>query len=145
MNAKAIHTFFTNGGKVLRNLAIDIYGRALDEAGETAFTDAIEVGITNTITALYNAEVKDEVILREMNAVWGISKDEATKRLLFVKGSCAIEALKQHFRLQGWSESEIQHYMISSNASSIIRHDHELWKLASQPEKLYKAITKAKK
>lgn len=145
MKAEAVRDFFINGGKIIGNLAISLYGKTLDVAGENAFADAIEIGITNSITALYNADVKDEVILREMAAVWGISKDEAIDRLLIVKGNCAIEALKQHLRLQGWDDAEIRHFMISTHAAHTIRNNHDLWKLKNSPDKLYKAITDKKK
>ena len=145
MNAEAVRDFFISGGKIIGNLAISLYGKSLDVAGKNAFSDAIEIGITNSITALYNADVKDEVILREMTAVWGISKDEAIDRLLIIKGNCAIEALKQHLRLQGWDDAEIRHFMITTHAAHTIRNNHDLWKLKNTPDKLYKAVCDKKK
>lgn len=145
MQAKDVRDFFVNGGKVIGKLAIDFYGRTLDVAGEHAFADAIEIGIQNTITALYNADAKDEVILREMNAVWGIGKEEAIERLVWIKGNCAIEALKQHLRLQGMDDSEIRQFMLTTHAAYTIRNNHDLWKLKNSPDKLYKAISDKKK
>ena len=145
MKAEAVRDFFINGGKMIGNLAISLYGKTLDVAGENAFADAIEIGITNTITALYNADVKDEVILREMNAVWGIGKEEAIERLVWIKGNCAIEALKQHLRLQGMDDSEIRQFMLTTHAAHTIRNNHDLWKLKNSPDRLYKAINDKKK
>ena len=140
MNAEDVRNFFVNGGKLAGNLFINLYEITLEDSMEEAFGDAIKIGIINTITALYNADVKDEVILRETNAVWGIGKDEVISKLVRIKRKCAVEALKQHLRLQGWNDSEIVQYMISTNAARIISDNHDLLELKNSPDKLYKAI-----
>lgn len=62
--------FFKSGGRVLGELAIEIYGRTIDQKGEQAFSEAIEIGIKNTVTALYSAKVEDKEILRVLSETW---------------------------------------------------------------------------
>lgn len=45
-------------------------------------------------------------------------------------------------KMQGYSQSDIQHFMNTSRANIKIRHDRELWKMKDNPEKLFKVIQK---
>ena len=54
--------FLKDGGKLLGNLALSFYGDTLNQTGEKAFSKAIEIGIENTVAALYEAKVDDKEI-----------------------------------------------------------------------------------
>lgn len=132
--------FFKSGGRVLGELAIEIYGRTIDQKGEQAFSEAIEIGIKNTVTALYSAKVEDKEILRVLSETWGISLAEAEERLLLEKPQAAIRSLKHFLRLQGNTSPEIEKYMRESRASMHIRCNKDLWKLRENPEKLLREL-----
>lgn len=135
-----IREYLETGGKIITDFAIKIYGDSIDKVGQAAFSDAIEIGITNTIAALYDADVKDDEIIRVLNKYWGINRDEAEDRLVHEKSQAAIRELEGFLRMQGFSVVEIKQFMKSNNAPIKIRHSNELWKLRRKPEKLMNAV-----
>lgn len=52
--------FLKQGNGFLGDLAFEIYSDSLNQVGKIAFSDAIEIGIENTITSLYEANVDDK-------------------------------------------------------------------------------------
>lgn len=139
-----VKDYLATGGKIVTSLALKLYGDSINQAGEAAFSDAIEIGITNTMAALYDADVDDSEIIRVLNKYWGIDRDEAEERLVFEKSQAAIRELKWFLKVQGFSVIEIDQFMRSNNASIKIRHNNELWKLRRKPEKLMKAVQDSK-
>lgn len=139
-----IKEYFIEGGKLVTDFALKFYGESLNQAGDVAFSDAIEIGIENTVAALYDADVEDDVIIRMLNKHWGISNDEAEKRLIFEKSQAAIRELRRYLKLQGYSISEIDQFMLLNKASIKIRHNAELRTLKRNPEKLMKVVQKLK-
>lgn len=132
--------FFKGGGKVLYNLAIKIYGESLDQAVENAFSEAMEIGIGNTFAALYDANVRDEEILRVVYEHWGMPKQEAEDRLIFEKQQALIRKLKLYLKLQGYTEKEIKTFLVEHKVSIKIRNNKELLKFKHCPDKLFKAV-----
>lgn len=130
------------GGKALANLALEVYGESINQAGESAYLDAIEIGITNTISALYDTDTSDDEIIRVLNKFWGINKNEAEERLLYEKHNAVSRELKHYLKMQGFSSEDITRFMLSNKASAKIRHNHELLKLRRTPEKLMKEVQK---
>lgn len=130
--------YLKKGIKSVGAWALNIYGESLNQAGEQAFSEAIEFGIENTISALYDAKVNDKEICRVVSEHWGISYQEAEDRLVWEKQQATIHALKQYLRLQGYSGIDIDSFMRKSNVR--IRHEKELWKLKDAPERLFKAL-----
>jgi len=126
----------------VKKYATEVYDRRLDEVGQEAFSEAIEMGITNTVAALYDAKVKDEEILRVVSIHWGVNMQEAEERLIYEKSEAVIRALKQYLRLQGNTEEDIDTY-IKANAVSIrVRYEKELWKYKDAPQKLMDELQK---
>lgn len=130
--------YLKKGIKSVGALALNIYGESLNQAGEQAFSEAIELGIENTISALYDAKVNDKEICRVVSEHWGISYKEAEERLVWEKQQATIRSLKQYLKLQGYSGIDIDSFMCKSKVR--IRHEKELWKLKDAPEKLFKAL-----
>ncbi|MEH7249770.1 hypothetical protein V7114_23670 [Neobacillus niacini] len=139
-----VKEYLAAGGKFVADLALEIYGDSINQAGEAAFSNAIEIGITNTIAALYDTDVDDEEIIRVLNKYWGINQDEAEKRLVYEKRLAAIRELERYLMMQGFSAREIEQFMKSNDASIKIRHSNELWKLRRKPEKLMKEVQDSK-
>ena len=136
--------FLKDGGKLLGNLALSFYGETLNQVGEKAFSEAIEIGIENTVAALYEAKVGDKEILRIVSEHWGLTFEEAEGRLIWEKQQATIQSLQQYLRLQGYSAREINTFMRDNTATTKIRHNKDLWKLKNTPEKLIKALQSKK-
>lgn len=132
--------YLKKGIKSVGALALNIYGESLNQAGEQAFSEAIELGIENTISALYDAKVNDKEICRVVSEHWGISYQQAEDRLVWEKQQATIRSLKQYLKLQGYSTTDINYYIRDNNISIKVRHDKDLWKLKDNPEKLLKMI-----
>lgn len=139
-----VKEYLATGGKIVASLALKLYGDSINQAGETAFSDAIEIGIKNTMAALYDADVNDDEIIRVLNKYWGINRDEAENRLVYEKCQAAIRELERYLKMQGFSSIEINQFMKSNNASIKIRHNNELWRLRRKPEKLMKEVQASK-
>jgi hypothetical protein len=129
-----------DSGKLLGALALRIYGDSLDQAGEQAFSEAIELGIENTVASLYDAKVSDKEIIRVVCEHWGISHQDAEDRLVWEKKQAAIRSLKQYLKLQGYSSLDIKEFMSETKVLVRIRHEKDLWKLKDAPEKLFKTL-----
>lgn len=140
INSEAVKDFFVNGGKTVLNLAEELYGRHIDETSGQAFTEAIEIGIENTIATLYESNVSDEDIISLLNKHWGIGRDEAVSRLLFEKNTAPVRELRIYLKLQGLSAEDIRRFMMSHKVSRKIKESIELRELRNNPAKLYKAV-----
>ena len=126
--------------KYIGALALKVYGESLNQVGERAFSEAIEIGIENTIASLYDANVPDKEIVRVVCEYWGITNSETEERLIYEKQQAAIRSLGQYMELQGYSIIDINSFM--SKYKVRIRHEKELWKLKDAPEKLFKVLQK---
>lgn len=136
--------FLKEGGKLLGNLALNFYGETLNQAGEKAFSEALEIGIENTIAALYDAKVDDKEILRVVSEHWGLTVKDVEERLVWEKQQATIRSLQQYLRLQGYSSTDIKNFMQETKAAIYIKRDKDLWKLKNSPDKLIKAIQSKK-
>lgn len=137
-----IKEYLKQGNEILGNLFINIYGESLNKVGEEAFSEAIEKGIENTIASLYDADVRDDEIIRVLNKFWGINKNEAESRIIYEKSQATIREVKHYLKMQGWSDIRIKEFMKLNKVSIKIRNNNELWKLRRRPEKLIQEVQK---
>ena len=144
LKSEDIKEYLKNGKNTIENLAIKIFGESLNKVGEEAFSEAIEIGIENTISSLYDANVSDDEIIRVLNKFWGINKNEAKNRIIYEKSQTAIRELEHYLRMQGWCVMKIKEFMKSNMVGIKIRHNNELWKLRYEPEKLMQEVQKEK-
>lgn len=136
LTGEVVAYYIKQGGTALLDVTKDVYA----EWGNLAFEDAIDIGIRNTVSVLYEANVSDDKITHLLNKYWGIPVNEAEDRLLVEKYESVIRALRHYLKMQGYSQSDIQHFMIANRAIIKIKHDRELWKMKDNPEKLFKAV-----
>lgn len=139
-----IKEYLAESGRIVKGLALKLYGDSINQAGEAAFSDAIEIGISKTMAALYDADVDSEEIIRVLNKYWGINRDEAEKRLVHEKSEAAIRELEHFLKMKGFSDIAIKQFMKSTRASIKIRYNNELWELRRKPEKLMEAVQDSK-
>lgn len=140
IDSEVLKEYISKGGKAILNIARDIYGVSINEEGNRAFAEAIEIGIENTVAALYESKVEDEEIYNRLNQYWGICRDEAIDRLIFEKIQAPIRELKSFLKVQGLSSKEIQHFMIVNEVSKKLKKNPELRELRHKPDKLMKAV-----
>lgn len=133
-----IQELVIKGGKAIGDFAIDFYGEELNRAGDEAFNQAIEIGIENTISALYDAKVGDREIIRVVKEYWGIDTVEAENRLVWEKQQATIRSLLQYLKLEGYSKKYIETF--THSVKIYIHHEKDLWKLKDNPEKLYNIL-----
>ena len=79
LTGEVVADYIKQGGTALLDVARDVYA----DGTNRAFEDAIEIGIGNTVSALYEANVSDDKIAHLLNKYWGIPMNEAEERLLF--------------------------------------------------------------
>lgn len=112
----------------------------MSEKESIAYSEGINIGIDMTISTLYEAGVKDKVIIDLLNKYWGIPRGEADSRLLFEKSQAPCREVKHFLELQGYSVDEISAF--ARKNFPIIRHECRLWDLRNDPEKLLKELEK---
>lgn len=71
--------------ELLDDLDFEVYIVSLNQVGVITFSDAIEIGIKNTITSLYEANVDDMEILRIVSEQWEIRMEDVEDRLVWEK------------------------------------------------------------
>lgn len=144
MNWEVVKEYIAKGSDTAIGLAREFNNERINEEGERAFSDAIEIGISNTVSSLYYANVSDQRIIECLNKFWGISMDEAKKRILYEKRCAPIRELREYLVLQGMSEQELQSFMIHNKVVFKIKDSQELRALWSKPEKLMKLVQELK-
>ena len=112
------------------------------KAHSEGYADAIILGIHNTIYALYEAGIKDDEIIRIAILTWDIPRNEAIELLCERKKYSALNALRNHLELKGYSEEKIKAFLRKTRAWPKIQENSDLWPLWRQPEKLYKEVQK---
>ncbi len=142
INSEILKEYLATGGKIAGNLALKFYGDSINEAGNKAFGDALEIGITNTIAALYEANVEDNDIVNLLNKHWGISRNEAIDRLVFEKKQAPLREVREYLQMQGLSSQEIHHFMFSKKIAQRLMENPELRELRRTPGELIKTIEK---
>ena len=135
--------------KLYASKAIEFFGDAFSEARDTAlddsFLDGIEIGISATISSLYESGVAEDKIINLLNKYWDIPRQEAISRINHEKTQLCIRELKEYFILQGWSSKDIESYFGEQLVGIKIRHNKELWGLWNNPKKLKHEIEKLQK
>lgn len=138
--SKVISDYIENGCEFIGEVIIDAFNERLNEAGEYAFSEAIQIGVNNTLSALYDANVPDNEIIRVVCKYWGIEVKVATKMLVREKQQFVLRELREYLELQGYSEKEIDRIWDKKQVIRKIKLDKELWELKNKPKKLFELI-----
>ena len=138
--SKVISDYIENGCEFIGEVIIDAFNERLNEAGEYAFSEAIQIGVNNTLSALYDANVPDNEIIRVVCKYWGIEVKVATKMLVREKQQFVLRELREYLELQGYSEKEIDRIWDEKQVIRKIKLDKELWELKNKPKELFERI-----
>ena len=118
------------------------FENTINEAGQEAFTEAIEIGISNTIKAQIDSDVVDDKIIKTLEKYWGISHDEAIRRIVHCKKSLVMDAISEYYQLKGYSSDRARSIWISKAYGLILIEKPDLWPLWKNPDKLVAAFDK---
>lgn len=129
------------GGKAALDLLLEALEDGIYEKKEEVFAEAIEIGIENTISALYEANVSDEEIIHCLNKFWGVSRDESIDRILYEKSSAPLREIRNYLKLKGLSPKEVQNFILSNNVVIKLKNP-KLKEMRRNPEKLIKELQK---
>lgn len=95
--------------------------------------------------ALYEAKVKEEVIIQLLYDYWKIDKYQALEALRVEKTvNSPMKVLITYLRRQGYKTSDIKEIIRNNNVEKQLENNPSLWKLSDSPEKLMKAIEENK-
>jgi hypothetical protein len=137
--------FLKEVGNSLGYATLEVIREIIRNECEKSFAEAKEIGIKNTIAALYNANVKDSEIVRVTCEQWELVREEVEDRLIYEKIQAPKRNLEKYLKLQGYTSSEIDKLWNDYNIGIKIRHNKELWKLKDTPEKLLNEVKKRNK
>ena len=91
--------------------------------------------------ALYEAKVKDEVIIQLLHDYWNIGKNQAIEALRVEKTvNMPTMVLITYLQSQGYKTSDIKEFMKYNNVKEQLENDPSLWMLSNSPAKLIKAV-----
>lgn len=136
-----VYNFLKDGNLFFSKLAAKFYGESIGQTGMKAFSEAIEIGIENTIATLYDACVPEEELIRVVESHWGLTKKEVKDRLVWEMGQAPIRALKRYLKEElGYTDTQVTLFMRETRASGKIRNTVELWDLFREPAKLMEAV-----
>jgi len=130
------------GKNFLVDVSIGACDKIVNDIKEDSYKEAIELGITNTIMALYSADVSDKDIIRVVNEIWRIDVEEIEERLIYEKRQCVIRNFRKYLKLQGYNNDELDKYIKNNEVSIKIKKNPELLKLKNKPEEVKKIIEK---
>lgn len=114
----------------------------MSEKEAHAYSEGIDIGIEKTISALYEANVDDDMIISLLNKHWGICWDEAERRLQCEKRNAPSRIIRQYLQREGLSDQEVQHFFDSNRILIKLRENPELRKLRNNPAALIDEIKK---
>ena len=132
-------------GKESVDFAIGVFGDSINNERNDAFNEAIEIGIGNTVAALVDAKVSDDVIVEKLNKYWGINREEAIDRIAFEKNHVPLQEIREYLKLQGMTKQEVQSFMLKNNVVLKMKEKPELRELRFNPKKLVEAVKEGKK
>jgi len=102
--------------------------------------DATDYGILITTSALYDAKVKDDVILKMLQKYWGLTENEARERLRIektIQHPCNMLA-EYLMNEEAMSREEADRFIFSHGVVEILRSEPGVWKLS--PKELLEKV-----
>lgn len=124
----------------IKTLTKNFLKEYVDEKSEVAFEKGMQIGIENTVAALYDANVSEAEIIRVMNVHWGVNRKGAIERILYEKTSATKRSLREYLKLNGYSQKEINDFWRKTRAVTRINHEKELWEYRRNPDKLFEIL-----
>lgn len=132
---------------------IAVFGDIGREAFESIINNEVEEAVAyerrreikRATEALYEAKVKEEVIIQLLHDYWKIDEYQAIEVLRIEKTvNSPKKVLITYLQRQGHKTPDIKEFIRNNNVENQLENNPSLWKLSSTPEKLMKAIEENK-
>ena len=81
---------FDRGATASVEMYSDVLNDVISDECFEAFNQGIEIGIENTISALITASVREDKMIDALQKTWGLSREDSSQRIGWVKRSIAI-------------------------------------------------------
>lgn len=118
----------------------------IDNEVEEALARERNLEIKRATKALYEAKVKDGVIIQLLHDYWKIGENQAREALRIERTvNTPKKVLITYLQSKGYKPSYIKEFVINNNVEKQLESDPSLWELSNSPEKLMKAIQKNNK
>lgn len=132
---------------------ISVLGDAGREAFDSIINNEVEEAVAyerkreikRAAEALYEAKVKEEVIIQLLHDYWKIDEYQAREAIRVEKTvNSPKKVLITYLQRQGYKTSDIKEFIRNNNVEKQLENNPSLWKLSNSPEKLMKAIQENK-
>lgn len=132
---------------------ISVLGDAGREAFDSIINNEVEEAVAyerkreikRAAEALYEAKVKEEVIIQLLHDYWKIDEYQARETIRVEKTvNSPKKVLITYLQRQGYKTSDIKEFIRNNNVEKQLENNPSLWKLSNSPEKLMKAIQENK-
>lgn len=132
---------------------ISVLGDAGREAFDSIINNEVEEAVAyerkreikRAVEALYEAKVKEEVIIQLLQDYWKIDEYQAREALRVEQTvKSPKKVLITYLQRQGYKTSDIKEFIRNNNVEKQLENNPSLWKLSNSPEKLMKAIEENK-
>ena len=113
----------------------------IDNDVKDALASERKLEIKRATKALYEAKVKDEVIIQLLHDYWKIDEYQAREAFRIEQTvNSPKKALITYMQKQGYTTAYIKEFVRNNNVEKQLESNASLWKLSNSPEKLMKAI-----
>jgi len=132
---------------------IGVLGDAGREAFDSIIDNKVEESkayerkreIKGATGALYEAKVKEEVIIQLLHDYWKIDEYQAKEAVRVERTvNSPKKVLITYLQRQGHKTSDIKEFIRNNNVEKQLENNLSLWKLSNSPDKLMKAIEENK-
>lgn len=128
---------FDRGATAAAEMYNDVLNDVISDERFEAFNQGIEIGIENTIRALITASVREDKMIDVLQKTWGLSREDSSQRIGWVKRSIAIERLEEYLLCKGSSKNAVKKFRREYAVNIRLNHDDSLVDLWNKPEQLY--------
>lgn len=138
-----------NSGKKLLKEIFEEFGDARRDALNAIINDEVEEALTyakkneikRATAALYEAKVKEDVIIKLLLNYWKIDKYQALEALRIEKTvKSPKKMLIKYLQRQGYNASDIKEFIKNNDIEKQLENNPILWKLSNSPERLIKVL-----
>ncbi len=130
------------GGTALIELFRTVLDEQVTAQCEGVYEQTIELGMENTIRALFVAEVEDGMVLSALHEVWGLPGKEAAGMVAWTKRKIAVERLEEFLLLKGLRAEAVKEFRREYAVLMRLGNNKELLALWDKPDQLYSKLLK---
>lgn len=125
----------------LGDTGCEVFYSIIKNEVEEAVASERKLEIKRATKALYEAKVKEEVIIQLLHDYWKIDEYQAREAFRIEQTvNSPKKVLITYLQKQGYTTSYIKEFVRNNNVEKQLENNPFLWKLSNSPEELMKAI-----